>query len=97
MIKKTNDQKIDEVIQSWLKEEDLSDGYYQTQLRNEWSDMVGTFIAERTRTVKFFNSLLIVELNSSALKHELQFYPNKIKDEVNAYLKSDVVKKVQII
>jgi len=97
LIKKTNDRKIDEVIKSWLDEEDLSDGYYQTQIKNEWRDMVGEFIAERTRAVKFFDSLLILELNSAALKHELQFYPTKIKDEVNAYLKADVVKDVRII
>jgi len=96
-MKKTNDRKIDEVIKSWLVEEDLSDGYYQTQLKTEWKDMVGEFIAERTRAVKFFNSLLIVELNSAALKHELQFYPNKIKDEVNNYLKTDLIKEVRII
>lgn len=96
-MKNSNDQKINDVIKDWLQEEDLSDGYYQTQFRNEWKEMVGEFIAERTLAVKFFDSLLIVELNSAALRHELQFYPNKIKDEVNAYLKSEIVKDVKIL
>ena len=96
-MKKSNDQKIDDVIKSWLQEEDLSDGYYMTQIKNEWNDIVGPFIAERTRSVKYFNNLLIVELNSSSLKHELQFYPNKIKDAVNEYLKAEAVTEVRVI
>lgn len=93
----SNDKKIDDVIKSWLEETDLSDGYYQTQLKTEWKEIVGPFIAERTRSVKYFNKLLIVELNSSSLKHELKFYPNKIRDAVNEYLKAEAVTEVKVI
>lgn len=96
MKRNENHQLIGDVLQRVLKYYRLSSGVDRVRVRQIWDEQMGPMIARHTRAVHLNGSTLSVELDSPALRHELSFGKDKIRDMINKAMGKKVVEKVLI-
>ena len=73
---------VGDAIKELLNTYRIKSKYHQTNIKASWGEVMGNTIASRTDKIFFKNNVLFVQLNSAALKHEL----NMSKDKVLAVL-----------
>ncbi len=94
MKKKDNHQLIGDVLQKVLHYYRLSSGVDRVRIRQIWDDNMGPVIARHTNSVHLNGNTLMVELDSPALRQELSYGKEKIRDIINKGLGKRAVEKV---
>lgn len=56
----------------------IKNKYHQTNITASWAEVMGKTIASRTNKIFFKNNVLFIQLNSAALKHELNMSKSKV-------------------
>ncbi len=93
-MRKSNDQKIDEVLKEMLKAYKLEGKMAEAKVINGWSQIMGAAVANRTSEIRFFEDKLYVTLTSSSLRQELFQAREKIRQLLNTEAGSEVVKEI---
>ena len=70
-----------------LKENKLQQGMDQIRIGEAWADIMGPGVMNYTEKVTLKGQTLIVKLNSSALREELEYGKDKILKMMNESLK----------
>ena len=97
MAKRYNEiQSLKDLMKTFIKDNNLTSGIAQEEVREAWDDVMGNGIAQYTTHVDFKQGTLFITLNSSVLKQELSFAKDKIIKMMNEHLKSDLIKNVMI-
>jgi predicted nucleic acid-binding Zn ribbon protein len=96
IIKKTNDQPLGEVLKQWLKTYKHSKRFNQTRVAEAWSSMMGPTISGYTQKVYIRKDTLYIQINASALRQELSYAKDKIKNNLNEKLGENIIKEVVI-
>ena len=91
MIKKSNESTLRQAIEEMLKTYQLDRKLTETRLINSWEKVVGRMIAKHTSTLYIRNKKLIVKLDSAALKNELSYAKEKIKNALNKEAGQEVI------
>ncbi len=89
-----NETKISDVLQHIIQVNKLQPGIDQIDVRQAWSQLMGSGVNTYTKNVILKNSTLYVELSSSVLREELSYGKSKIIKMINEDLGRDVVKDV---
>lgn len=98
MSKRENDSfSIQDLMQSFIKENNLSKGMQKIKVAETWSTMMGPGIATHTTSVKLQNKTLIIALNSSVLREELSYGKDKIIKMMNEELGDEVITKLMLV
>jgi predicted nucleic acid-binding Zn ribbon protein len=87
-------QSFGDALNLWLESVQLKGKYQQSNLINNWEQLVGPSIANRTLRLFFKNDTLYVYLNSSSLKHQLQLKKEEFIQHLNTKTNSNVVKNI---
>ncbi len=66
-----NSLSIDEALISFLRESGLEESLMGVQVEELWPQVMGSTVASLTRSVEVKNGMLIVHINSAALKAQL--------------------------
>ena len=82
-MRKKNTQKLNEVIQEYLKALKIDDKLKEVRLIRSWYDMVGKTISRSTKNIYIKNRKLFVKLNSSVIRNELFMIRDGLKDKLN--------------
>ncbi len=85
---------LKEAIEKLLKVYKISDKMDEITLRKEWEELMGKTIANKTKRVGLRSRVLIIEIESSVLRHELSFAKEKIKESFNKKLKRRAVDEI---
>lgn len=93
-MRRSNDQKLGEVIQELLKLYRLEDKLDEVKLMSSWQEVVGEMIAKHTKDLYIRRSTLFVILDSPALKNELSYSKTQIKESLNKTVGRDVIEEV---
>jgi len=93
-MRKSNDQKLGEVIQELLKLYQLEDKLDEVKLMHSWQEVVGEMIANHTKDLYIQRNTLFVVLDSPALKNELSYSKTQIKESLNEAVGRDVIEEV---
>jgi hypothetical protein len=93
MIRK-NDQKLGDLIRIIVGDRRMKPHLYQKKLEERWPEMMGPGISRETRSMKLKNQTLILEIHSPALRQELHFAREKIRERVNELFEEDYVELV---
>lgn len=96
-MRKTNDQKLGEVIKELLDQYKLNDKINSVDIINSWEDVVGKLIYKHTQELYIKKKVLFVKLDSPALKNELSYERTKITDSLNEAVGMTVIEKVVFI
>jgi len=78
MAKKTEIQHIGDAIQELLKSYQIKNKFDEANLVTSWERLVGKPVAKRTKKVFLRNRVLFVELDSPAMKHDLNIHKAQI-------------------
>ncbi len=93
-MRRSNDQKLGEVIQELLKLYRLEDKLDEVKLMNSWEEVVGEMIARHTKDLYIRRNTLFVILDSPALKNELSYSRTQIRESLNEAVGKDVIEEV---
>jgi hypothetical protein len=92
--RKESTQSFGDALNLWLETVQLKGKYQQTQLINNWEQIVGASIANRTLRLFFKNDTLYVYLNSASLKHQLNLKKDEFVQHINTKTNSSLVKNI---
>ena len=95
MSKRENDSfSIEDLMNSFIKENNLSKGMQKIKVKETWNKMMGPGISNHTSSVKLQNKTLIIQLNSSVLREELSYGKDKIINMLNESLGKNLITKL---
>lgn len=86
--------KISDLIKLVYQRLDMADKVQALDVQQAYYDVVGKFITQLTKNVKYDNGVLRVQLLSAALRTELSYKKQSLIDKINETLKCQVVKEI---
>ena len=89
-----NDIKIDSLIKSFIKENNLENGLENVKVRDLWYEIMKNGVANYTTDINLINETPYIKLKSSVLREELSYGKEKIIKLLNKKLKKDLIKKI---
>ena len=93
-MRKKNTQKIDDVIQEYLKALKIDDKLKEVKLIKSWDEVVGKTIARSTNEIFIKNRKLFVKLNSSVIRNELFMLREGLKKALNDKVGEEVIDEI---
>ncbi len=96
-MRRSNDQKLGDVIKELLDQYKLNDKINSVDIINSWESVVGKVINKHTKNLYIKKKVLFVKLDSPALKNELLYERTKIKDSLNEAVGMEVIDEVILI
>jgi predicted nucleic acid-binding Zn ribbon protein len=81
-----NTSKIGEAIKEMLKSYRLEKKVTETELYQSWEALMGPSIYKHTQSIQLRDKVLVIRLDSSALRHELGFAKDKIVEKINEHV-----------
>lgn len=94
MTMRKNDQKLGDIIGALVRDPKLKPKLYQKKIEQTWQDMMGVWITQETRSIRVKDGKLTLKIGSSALREELHFMRDTIKEKINGMLGEDFIKEV---
>lgn len=92
--KKDNGQPLKGLVDRFLKAYGLEGKMEEMNIINNWEDIMGKAIANRTKSVRIHEMVLYIELDSSVMRDELQSAKALIIQKVNAYAGKKIIMNV---
>ena len=94
--KKDNDQTLKEAIGDFLKSENMDGKLAEVNIINNWEKIAGKMIAAETKKIYFFDGKLNLQIESAALRQELNYQRFKIVELVNKEAGRDLISDVVV-
>ena len=88
---------LKEAIERLLKVYKISDKMDEITLRKEWEELMGKAISNKTKRLELRKRVLIIQIESSVLRHELSFAKEKLKESLNRKLKRRALDEIIFI
>lgn len=85
---------LKEVLKEVVAQRPLQKGVQNIRICNSWEEVMGTHIKQYTEQVRFSHKILYVSLRSAALRTELSYQLEMIKERLNDYLGEPFIRKV---
>ncbi len=92
----SNEVTLKEAINRLLEVYKLDRGVDEAAVIASWEELMGGPIARRTRNIFFRNGKLIIQLDSSTLRHELNLGREKLMTLLNEKAGKEVVREIEI-
>ncbi len=93
-MRRSNTQKLGEVIKDYLKESNIGKKLTEIQLINSWEEIVGKEIARRTEKIYIRNNKLFVHFTSSVVRNELLLHRETIRARLNEHAGEEIIKEI---
>jgi len=94
MLTRKNDQKIGEILSVFKQDPKYKAKLYQKQIEQAWQEMMGVWVNRETKSLRVANSVLTIKISSAALREELSFMKDKIRERINTLLGEDYISEV---
>jgi|SRR5690554_500300 len=96
MSRNNNENSLGEAIEMLLKAYGLEEGYYAAAVTTHWENLMGPAVARRTQSIKIEKGVLIVKIESAALRQELSYGKEKIVQQINQKLGVRIIRSVEL-
>lgn len=93
-MRRSNTQKLGEVIRDYLKESNLEKKLNEIQLINSWEEIVGKEIARRTEKIYIRDNKLFVRFTSSVVRNEMLLHRETIRTRLNEQAGEELIKEI---
>lgn len=94
MIKKSNSQSIGDAIREMLREYNLEARHDEIDAVSLWPEIAGDMINRHTKNIYVKSGKLYIKIDSPALKNELLYARNKIREAINKRAGKEVISDV---
>ena len=88
---------VGQAIQELLKSYHIKNRFDEANLVSSWERLVGKPVARRTKKVFIRDRVLFVELDSPAMKHDLQYHKTQIIEVFQKEFGADLIKELIIM
>jgi len=95
--RENNSYSVKDLMQSFIKENNLSKGMRKLKVEETWAEMMGPGVMAHTTSVKLQNKTLIIQLTSSVLREELCYGKEKIIKMMNEKIGEGVITKLMLV
>jgi|TARA_B100000768_G_C11201400_1_gene341935 predicted nucleic acid-binding Zn ribbon protein len=95
--RENNSFSVKDLMQSFIKENNLSKGMRKLKVEETWAEMMGPGVMAHTTSVKLQNKTLIIQLTSSVLREELSYGKEKIIKMMNEKVGEGVISKLMLV
>ncbi|MDD3877672.1 MAG: DUF721 domain-containing protein [Bacteroidales bacterium] len=92
----SNEITLKEALKLFLNHYKYNDRINQIRLQEVWFKSMGSMINKHTKRISLNNKVLTVELDSAALKNELSFAKEKMKDTLNTFFDDVAINEIRI-
>jgi len=96
MARNRDSESIKKVIQQLINTSNLKRGFQKITAKEAWEEVMGPGVMSYTGKIELRNDLLIVELNSAALREELSYGKEKIVQMLNEHMGDNLIKQVRL-
>ncbi len=96
-MKRTNTQKLGDVLKEFLHEQRLDTKLYELQLIESWEKVLGATVKKYTTELYIHNQKLYVKLSSSILKNDLILSREKLRQALNKQVGVEVISDIIFI
>jgi predicted nucleic acid-binding Zn ribbon protein len=87
---------IGEAMKMFLNKSPLRNGVRALQIEEQWEKIMGITIAKYTDKIEIVNKTLFVRTHVAALKQELIYQKEKIKERVNEAFGEKIIDNVMV-
>lgn len=94
---KSNSSDITDALVSFLRESGLERSVLEVQVEEAWPRVMGTMIAQMTRSVEVKEGMLYVRVSSAALKAQLYENRFELVRKLNEAVGAKVIKDCRIL
>ena len=93
-MRRSNTQKLQEVIKEYLQQSKIDKKLLEVQLINSWEEIVGKEIARRTDKIYIKNNKLFAHFRSSVVRNELLMHRETIRTRLNEKAGEELIKEI---
>lgn len=90
------DRTADYYIQRMLRQWDLADFATEVEVERVYRQLAGDLISRLTQRLSFKKGTLRLKYMSAALRQEMTYRRDSLRDKINSELGAEVVKKIII-
>ena len=94
IMKRTNTQKLGDVLKEFLQEQRLDTKLYELQLVESWEKVLGATVKKYTTEIYVYNQKLYVKLSSSILKNDLMLSRERLVQALNKQVGVQVISDI---
>jgi predicted nucleic acid-binding Zn ribbon protein len=91
-----NNNSIGQIIKGILKDQGMEDRFKLAEIEKCYQEVMGPYIAKKTRKILVKGKTLIIYLDSGVLKEEFSFSKSKIPQLINEKLGEEAIDNVEI-
>lgn len=92
-----NSVSITDALVDYLRESGLEQSVLEVQIEEVWPQVMGEMVAQLTRSVEVKDGMLIVRVNSAALKAQLFENRFELVAKLNAAVGAEVIRDCRIL
>ncbi|MEK9516602.1 MAG: DUF721 domain-containing protein [Flavobacteriaceae bacterium] len=92
--RKFEPQSIGKVLDEIVQSKPLKTGITHVRINELWHELMGTHMTHYTEKILLKGNTLFVSLNNAALREELNYGKEKIREIMNEQLGGEVLKKI---
>ncbi len=92
--RKFEPQSIGKVLDEIVQSKALKTGITNARINELWYELMGTHMTHYTEKILLKGNTLFVSLNNAALREELNYGKEKIREMMNEQLGGEVLKKI---
>jgi predicted nucleic acid-binding Zn ribbon protein len=87
---------LSEAMQEFLKKSRLKGNMQAFQIQEVWEEIMGKTVARYTDKIQVIDKKLIIETSIGALKQELLYQKDKIRERVNEKMGDNTIAEVVV-
>lgn len=87
----SNEAPLKDILNRWLKAYGLDVKMKEIEVINAWPELMGVAVANRTNTISIRNRKLILKMDSSVMRDELQHGKTIIIQRVNEFAGFEII------
>ena len=92
-----NEMSLGDAIKEMLKKYNLEQKVTVTEIYQSWEKIMGPSINRHTQSIELRDKVLVIRLDSSAMRHELSFAKSKIVEKINEHIGHHVIDDVLLM
>ncbi|MEY2905108.1 MAG: hypothetical protein RJA52_1124 [Bacteroidota bacterium] len=93
----SDDKKLGDINLIMIKSYQIESKMTEISIQKIWPELMGKTISNYTQRIVFQKGILMIHIESSSLKNELNLGKDKIQNLINEKLGSEKVKSVKIL
>jgi predicted nucleic acid-binding Zn ribbon protein len=93
-MRKSNTQRIGDVLKSYIEENKLDGKLSELDLIKSWEEVMGKTVSRYTKNLFIHNKVLFVDTSSPIIRTELLMMKEEIRSRLNETAGSEVIKSI---